>query len=777
MAYTPSLISTATMPPVEIIDLLSSPDAIVPFPPPPKTQAATRPNKAPPARILDYDMLDLTADDNGHRSTTEQPAAALVTAPVSKWPASSKVAAREFSFLSSDDFDVNADFFNETLDERPVKKPRPAGHADVRGAGSSTGNRLLQRTVSGPEKSATTSRITSASTGTTNWGAPGVLQPAALRRWNTTVDPIQTSSDPFASSPRQEKGKENKIIDLSLDDSLDFFASSPPLIKGKSKGKGKEKATASPKVTRSDQHTFSSPYSRRDTVRQPLSPRAQKSLAPSSPLFVDSRPASRVDDQAKPSGAKGKGKKAIAWDNISSSAPELNMEDDWDLDVHPPRKSMVRSRSGGADFDLGDPDNFPSDSEDDLPDLNNLKAVKSKRSASSSIHKVTKRRADTSSKKSLAEIESEKLDKVAAREAEKRRKQRERDDAKEQRRVEKERAAALAEVNKVRTDKKVSTPEMIVGLSTSIPPSTKLQIEALLSDLKVTAHSYTSPVNNVVKWRRKVRARFNDAEGHWEPIPERIEPEKHVLVIVPAAEFVELALGPVGADLEAHVLKMQRHHDDHTLIYLIEGLHPFMRKNANARNRQFQAAVRSAGLESTDDAPPPSAQPRKRKAPKPPPPHIDEDLIEDALLSLQVIHNALIHHTSAPIETAQWVTIFTQHISTIPYKHQKETTTASAAFCMESGQVRTGENAHDTYLRMLQEIARVTAPIAYGIAGEFGTVGELVRGLENGGPLVLEDVRKSANKDGAFSERCLGQAVSRRVWKVFTGRDENSTDI
>lgn len=768
------------MPPVQVIDLLSSPD--VPLPPPPKPNAATKPNKAPPARILDYDILDLTADDNGHRATAQKPAASLVTAPISKWPASStKTAARDFSFLSSDDFDVNADLFDETLDERPAKRPRPAGLADVRGTGSGTGNRLLQRTVSVPEKSVTTSRVASAFVGTSGWGAPGVLQPAALRRWNTTIDPIQTSSDPFASSPRQEKGKENKIIDLSLDDNLDFFASSPPLTKAKDKDKRKEKASATPKpVTSSEQHTFSSPYSKRDADGQACSPQAHKVLAPSSPMFVDSRPPSRMADQAMPSGAKGKGKKAIAWDHISSSAPEINKEDDWDLDVQPPRKSMARSRSENMDFDLGDPDNFPSDSEDDddLPDLSDLKSSKSKSSASKSIHRVTKRRSEaSSSKKSLARIESEKLDKVAAREAEKRRKQRDKDDAKEQRRVEKERAAALAEVNKVRTDKKVSTPEMIVELSSSIPTSTKLQIEALLSDLKVTAYSYASPVNNVVKWRRKVRARFNDAQGHWEPIPERIEPEKHVLVIIPAAEFVELALGPRGANLEAHVQKMQHHHDNHTLIYLIEGLHPFMRKNTNARNRQFQDAVRSAGVGPSDEAPPPSGQQRKRKAPKPPPPHIDENLIEDALLSLQVVHNALIHHTSAPIETAQWVTIFTQHISTIPYRHQKESTTASAAFCMESGQVRTGENAHDTYLRMLQEIARVTAPIAYGIASEFGTVGELVRGLENGGPLVLEGLRKSANKDGAFSERCLGQAVSRRVWKVFTGRDENSTEI
>lgn len=765
------------MPPVEVINLLSSPDVAIPPPRPPKTGAAAKPNKAP-ARALDYDMLDLTAGDNGRPART----LAVAAAP-GKRPTNSKVSAHDFSFLSSDDSELNAGLFDEAFAVRPSKKPRTGGLSDaVKGSGisSTSTNRPLQRTASGPEKSTTTSTFTFAATSTVGWGAPGVLQPAALRRWNTTVDPIQTSSDPFGSSPRLQKGregKENNIIDLSLDDDLDPFASSPPLVKAK--GKAKEKASASPRAIRSGQPILSSPFSSKGIGRRTFSPQAHKTLVPSSPLFMDRQPVSTMTSQLKQKGAKGKGKNAMAWDHISSSAPEANLDDDWDMDVQPSRKSIARSRSDAVDFDLGDPDAFPTDSDDDLPDLSGVKPTKSKSSVGRSISKVTKPRADSVSKKTLAEIESEKLDKVAAREAEKRRKQREKDEAKEQRRVEKERAAALAEVNKVRTDKKVSTPEMIVDLSTSLSPSTKLQIEALLSDLNVTSHSYASPVKNVVKWRRKVRARYNDAEGHWEPIPERIEPEHHALVIIPAAEFVELALGAKGTDLEAHVLQMQRYHNGHALIYLIEGLHPFMRKNATARNRQFQAAVRSAGAadSTTEDAPPPSNQQRKRKAPKPPPPHIDENLIEDALLSLQVQHNALIHHTAAPIDTAQWVAIFTQHISTIPYRRQKDTTTASAAFCMESGQVRTGENAHDTYLRMLQEIARVTAPIAYGIAGKFGSVGELVRGLEDGGPLVLEGVRKSANKDGAFSERCLGQAVSRRVWKVFTGRDENSTEI
>lgn len=493
--------------------------------------------------------------------------------------------------------------------------------------------------------------------------------------------------------------------------------------------------------------------------------------------------------QKRPQGSN----KPVGWDHISSSAPEASVrEDQWGLDFQSSRNGLARSRSGG--IDLGDLADFPmlSDDDDDeeFPDIGGMKKsnlssiVKSKAPAVSRTSASKPSTSKTSKTKPTAE------EKAAAREAEKLKKQREKEESKEQRRLEKERAAALAEVNKVRTDKKVSTPEMIVDLPSSMNPSVRLQVEALLEDLNVKHYPYASPVNNVVKWRRKVKARFNEDEGYWEPIPaERIETERHAMVIMPAAEFVELALGLKGSDLESHVLQMQRHYDGDQLIYMIEGLTPWMRKNRNVRNRQFQSAVRNAGADAEADAagasgaasatPPSSQAPpgRRRKDPKPPPAYIDEDQVEDALLQLQVQHGVIIHHTAAPIETAQWVSVFTQHISTIPYRRQRDAANESAGFCMDSGQVRTGDNAGDTYVRMLQEVARVTAPIAYGIAGQYPSVGQLVRGLEAEGPLALEAIRKSANKDGAFTDRTIGQAISRRIHKVFTGRDVTSTDI
>lgn len=67
-----------------------------------------------------------------------------------------------------------------------------------------------------------------------------------------------------------------------------------------------------------------------------------------------------------------------------------------------------------------------------------------------------------------------------------------------------------------------------------------------------------------------------------------------------------------------------------------------------------------------------------------------------------------------------------------------------SSFCMESGQVKTGEDKDDTFVKMLQEVVRVTPPIAYGIASEYPSVLSLVKAFRKHGPLVLEDLRVCA---------------------------------
>ncbi|KAI9703855.1 MAG: hypothetical protein M1836_007627 [Candelina mexicana] len=369
-----------------------------------------------------------------------------------------------------------------------------------------------------------------------------------------------------------------------------------------------------------------------------------------------------------------------------------------------------------------------------------------------------------------AEKEAKALEREHNKALDKVRKAKEKEDEKEKKQKlkdekarEKRRAAELAEVNKSKLDKKDSTPEMIVDLPSSLDGTgVGGQIKAFLDNLQVQYTTFESPLPNVIKWRRKVCAKYNDEMGIWEPVPTKITIEKHALCLLSAKEFVDMAqVDPTtvdGQDLSAHVLKFKSRFEGCAPIYLIEGLSAWMRKNKNVRNRAYQAAVLSQ-MDGECDNPPTSGQPKRPTRKKLAQEYVDEDMIEDALLQLQVMHKCLIHHTAAPVESAEWVANFTQHISTIPYKAQRMNLDTS--FCMDVGQVKTGDDKDDTYVRMLQEIVRVTAPVAYGIASEYPNVLALVKGFREKGPTALEDLMKSANRNGAFTNNRIGKAIIR----------------
>ncbi|PON21969.1 hypothetical protein TGAM01_v209225 [Trichoderma gamsii] len=585
----------------------------------------------------------------------------------------------------------------------------------------------------------------------------------------TTQDPLQISlgSDPFASSPllasitsakqRPEKPEKPEQHTTTIaDEFADAFASSPlPLLPPPSRGPHRPKEQTTAIHTIIDVDDFSDPF-------------ISSQNANLQPAKIPTRRAVSVE-------VVEHSRKRKHWDPISSSAPEEPPR------APPQEKTLSDSQRTGPTVISIDSDSANS-SEDEFPDIAdfNLSRVRPRprspirRSQSDVITSRSSRPRSTATATATAKTAEQRARdrdaQAAAKAAEKERKRLEKEQLKEAKALEKERAAALAEVNKVRTDKKVSTPEMILVIPSSVTEGLKVQLGAMLDGLSVEHTTWESPVANAFKWRRKVTSRFDEEMGRWEPIPPRIIPEKHALILLTAEEFVEMA---VSDTLDSSVSEVKRHFPGHELIYILEGITPWMRKNRNLRNRRFAAGVRAQD-QAAPEATPASRRRRNNATAEE---YISESIVEDAMLQLQVEHEVLIHHTAAPLETAQWIVAFTQHISTIPYKKLREKLTSSAGFCMESGQVRTGDDARDTYVRMLQEIARVTAPIAYGIVSEFETVSKLVTGLEQGGPLRLEGVRKSANKDGAVSDRTVGQAVSRRIHKVFTGKDEMSTDV
>jgi crossover junction endonuclease EME1 len=333
-----------------------------------------------------------------------------------------------------------------------------------------------------------------------------------------------------------------------------------------------------------------------------------------------------------------------------------------------------------------------------------------------------------------------KVQKELEKEMEKEKKKQLREDKAKQKQLE----ADISEVNKLKVDKKDSTPEMILDMASSFEGgAVGNQAIEFMRRLGVDHHFFTSPIPQMVKWRRKMNARFNEDAGHWEPCPFYIQTEKHVLCLVPAQDFVDMVIpSPDGEErepLELHVLRIKSAHPECTVIYLIEGLMGWMRKNRNSRNRAYQAEVlRQYEPTSTQTSTTSSRGRKKKNKPETTPP-VDDDTIEDALLELQVSHASLIHHTNTPSESAEWIKNFTEHISTIPYRQQRSNGN-DAAFCMDVGQVKTGEDKQDTFVKMLQEVNRVTAPMAYGIAGQYPSVTDLVRNMRTRGPTMLEDV-------------------------------------
>lgn len=242
---------------------------------------------------------------------------------------------------------------------------------------------------------------------------------------------------------------------------------------------------------------------------------------------------------------------------------------------------------------------------------------------------------------------------------------------KEEKAREKQKDAALAEVNKSKLDKKVTGPEMIVDLPASIDgQGVDTQIREFLKNLQIQATSYQSPLPNIIKWRRKVKSRYSEEKGHWEPVqPMEIENEKHVMCLMSAHEFVALAsadsLLQNARTVEAHAAKFKSEFNSCKPIYLIEGWNLWMRKNKVTLNRAYQAAVLNQ-TDSLESSAPEGSQNFNSKRKKPAQEYVDTDMIEDAMLRLQVMNGCLVHHTATQVETAEWVANFTQHISTIP---------------------------------------------------------------------------------------------------------------
>lgn len=408
---------------------------------------------------------------------------------------------------------------------------------------------------------------------------------------------------------------------------------------------------------------------------------------------------------------------------------------------------------------------------------------------------------------------------------------------KEQKAKDKQLAADKAEVNKKKTDKKKSSQEMIINLPNSIKDKALgNQVEELMKEVDVETRYYQTqlditrsdmPTNhgNIIKWHRKVNSRYNEDTEEYESCPPKIEEEKHILIHLPAEEFCAIAAADLDREaaddnnndhpsedtmkqnLNNYVASLRNDHSGVTIIFLIQGLTAFLKKSAGARNREYAAAVRAQNPGSDPQASTAtvsSSAPNRASKKRKPKTHQQLDLsfltadhLEALTLHLQLNHQPLhIHHTTTAPSSAHQISAFTQHLSTRPYRlNEQRHNLAHASFCMASGQFKTGQgDPTETFTRMLEQVNRITPSMATGIIAQgHATPAQLVaafrlvrerasvggegeREAKERAKLMLQDVKKAMNRNGGYSDKRLGPAASKRLYKVFMSRDENLRD-
>ena len=685
-----------------------------------------------PARMLDFDS-DSEFDDNLDNSFSFGNAMDKGKNKVIP-PTHAKRTNHSDAFFHRDDFDSTGDLSLYVEDNRPPKKRR------------------LEPPYRLAAKNAATSQSTSQ--GIPDHSGCGKSSPGTYPIDISSSGPSspKTKRAPLDPSSKAKEAEKNHIPSILLSDEEDrgFGVTCAPFQSlGLSRLAKNQKAAAQDRI---------------------LSPLPEAIISHSSPAIRHGISATNT----KP-GNRSRPSTIIGVNDSSDDLPDLtNVEGTRRYHAkHPPCHSSLKtgfSRPGSS-----------------TNSTSNSKSRSEQRPPSSST--TTFNQANLSELKvPLQEKERERQSRAAGHKADKARRQAEREKAKEERKRDRERAAALAAVNKVRIDRKETVKQMIVRLPASMPEALRLQTQALLEDIGAKHEAWLSPVPGVVRWKRKVEARWDEEARQFVPVmPERVEDEAQILVIVTAEEFVRI-IAQDGVGVHARDL-MEMFPETEVLLYLIERLEPWRRSMRNKRNRKFAVQVHerlAAGSGSCSSA---SAlqektserrQKRKEEGDKRTELEniIDDDVLEDALLELQLTHPCIkVHHTNCSVETAHWITTFTSHISTVLWKQAEMCSRADAGFCMDSNQIRTGEDARDAFVRMLEQVSRVTAPIAHGVVREFGDVATLVRELEKGGPDTLAEVRRAMGRDGEIGDRALGGAVSRRLWKVLTCRDEMSEDV
>ncbi|WWC66778.1 uncharacterized protein I206_100683 [Kwoniella pini CBS 10737] len=384
-----------------------------------------------------------------------------------------------------------------------------------------------------------------------------------------------------------------------------------------------------------------------------------------------------------------------------------------------------------------------------------------------------------------------KEEKEALKAQEKAEKQFQKDTAKAAKEAEKSYQRKLAEVNRLRSSKSDTVREIHLYLSSDLShpkspisgalPEIKKKMTDNFSELHFL-HEDQSPICGVIKFKRHLKARWDSEKKRFIPLEEpKWVWEGIILVLVEAEEIVDKistssnvlgddAILNEKEDLSSWVsdirLNLNLKKDDQVII-MIKGLQKYYSKTKSLANKEFTAAAR-AGLNGSS-----STQGGSKSITLPTRP--EKEIIEMALVELQVKERCFLVHVEKTEDIEDWVYNIAADVAIRPYKLISK---SHLNFCPTDG-IRKSTNPTETFELMLQEVTGITPSASMGIASEYPTFRDLMESFEKaerrGGVEraegMLADCEIKTLRNGTANGRKLNKALAKRVYNVFRGED------
>nr|CAG8495675.1 2238_t:CDS:2 [Entrophospora candida] len=341
-----------------------------------------------------------------------------------------------------------------------------------------------------------------------------------------------------------------------------------------------------------------------------------------------------------------------------------------------------------------------------------------------------------------------------------------------EKKAEKQRVKQIQQINKKKFEKFDMTRELIADIEASLMEGTfGSLIQSNLESKFITINTIQHNISKIIKWRRKVSAEWDDELDAFMPVPEKIHDDVYLMVYLPISELGKI----IGQNsMKDYLQNLKNAFTNKKLIILIEGFEEYCRKKRLHHNRNFTNAVRAKINENQEeDQETNETQKHKKKQPAnnnnlgP-----DPEKIEEELIWLQIIGKCSIVHTKDISDTVETIGLFSVDISTIPYKNRN----GNLNFLIE-GQIRTGVDAGDTWLRMLQEIQFVAPSVAKGIVNKYPTIKSLYYAYKRcKDKEEAEKLLTSIEISGIWlgqRGRYINKSISKRVYEILMGRNPN----